>query len=471
MSAPFDRLPPWDEEAEQALLGAALTSPASVLPEVQPLVEPADFFKASAGHAFAAALAIWERGEGVNVVTVAHEMESRGQLEEAGGYEFLRDCMARWPGAGAQWYAEIVRRDATYRTLLQVFAAAMQRAYEAPAEIGDVLRGVEDRLFEVRSRLGRGTADTSAAALVSDDSYLRGLEDFMANPRALRGTSTGWRRLDSLLDGLAPGRLITIGAGTSIGKSLFSQNLTRYLGRHGVATLTFPTEMRARDHAERMTWMEAGIDRYEVRRRGAATEEEREAVAAAAVSGVATWPVYYVEGHPTLATVRSEVRRHKALYGIGGFFVDHLGFIRAKGENEIAQIRAKTQALKELTVSEGVWCVLTSHVNRASQGSHSMTDAVAGPVEYGDWLSLRDLYGSSGIEQDADQVVLLTPVFWQRGEWLPATRKRISADGGVRFVLADVAKNRWGELGSMPYEVQWAGAGGRLVEMRGEPLS
>ena len=49
---------------------------------------PEDFFREKNGWAYEACLALWDRGEAINQMTVAHELARRGRLEELGGVAY-----------------------------------------------------------------------------------------------------------------------------------------------------------------------------------------------------------------------------------------------------------------------------------------------------------------------------------------------------------------------------------------------
>ena len=56
-----------------------------------------DFFRETHGWAYDACLALWERNESVNQVTVAHELDRRGRLESVGGLSFLSQLITDLP--------------------------------------------------------------------------------------------------------------------------------------------------------------------------------------------------------------------------------------------------------------------------------------------------------------------------------------------------------------------------------------
>ena len=80
-NAPLSNVP-HSLEAERSVLGAVLIDN-DLLNRVVPVVTSDDFFRESHAWTYEACLALWERSEVVNQVTVAHELDRRGHLEAA----------------------------------------------------------------------------------------------------------------------------------------------------------------------------------------------------------------------------------------------------------------------------------------------------------------------------------------------------------------------------------------------------
>ncbi|HWO94619.1 MAG TPA: DnaB-like helicase N-terminal domain-containing protein, partial [Dehalococcoidia bacterium] len=116
----IEKLPPHDTEAEEAVLASLLVDPEAVA-RVAGTLRPNDFFTQRNGWVYQACLALWERNEAVNELTVAHELARAGQLEEAGGLTYLSRIIAELPTpVGVEHYARIVERDALYRRLIGI---------------------------------------------------------------------------------------------------------------------------------------------------------------------------------------------------------------------------------------------------------------------------------------------------------------------------------------------------------------
>ena len=114
-----DRLPPSDEAAEQAVLGSILIEGDS-LSEVSVIIKANDFYTERNKWVYEACLSLYNRGEPINQISVAHELSSTDKLESIGGEGFLSNLIANVPtSVYASHYAQIVNRTSTMRNLIK----------------------------------------------------------------------------------------------------------------------------------------------------------------------------------------------------------------------------------------------------------------------------------------------------------------------------------------------------------------
>src|SRR3970040_430380 len=131
-----EKLPPHDIEAEEAIIASLLVDPEAIY-RVAPTLKPEDFFREKNAWAFEACLALWERNESINQITVSHELARRGRLEEGGGAASLSRLVTETPpSVGVAPYAGLVQRDYSYRRLIRAAGQIAQMAYQAPPAVG-----------------------------------------------------------------------------------------------------------------------------------------------------------------------------------------------------------------------------------------------------------------------------------------------------------------------------------------------
>lgn len=149
----MNKLPPHDIDAEEAVI-ASLMVDANALVKVAPILRPGDFFREVNAWAYEGCLALADRGEAINQITLAHELARCGRLEEVGGITYLSRLIAELPtpiGVGS--YAQIVQRDAVYRRLIDAAGKITQMGYQAGPDLEAVLLRAHELLEAVRNRV------------------------------------------------------------------------------------------------------------------------------------------------------------------------------------------------------------------------------------------------------------------------------------------------------------------------------
>ncbi|HMO94851.1 MAG TPA: replicative DNA helicase, partial [Tepidiformaceae bacterium] len=373
--APLERLPPHDIEAEEAVIASLMVDPQAMLAVIG-ILKPVDFFREKNGWVYDACVSLWNRDEVINQITVAHELATKDLLEDVGGQTYLADVIRRLPTSlGAEFYARIVKRDATYRGLIHAATGIMQMAYEAPAEIEGVFSRAEDLIQRLRG--GENFRDFVHIRQLLD-AYLDQDPDEIERIE-LSAIRTGYSDLDTLLSGLKRSDLIIVGARPSVGKSSFALGIARNSAIEQKANVAFfSLEMSSEQLAIRLLSAESGVDSSRLRL-GQNTEiEERRVVAAAArLSEANIW----FDDSPmlTVAELRAKARR---LAGeskqLDLIVIDYLQLMQGEGgpggrENRVQEISYISRTLKGLARELDVPIVALAQLSRAIENRHPRT--------------------------------------------------------------------------------------------------
>ena len=151
MSREQHQLPPHDVAAEEAALGAALLS-ADALAVVLERLAQDDFYRPAHRTIYAAIRTLHSRGEPVDPVTVAGELNRSGAFADVGGASFLHDLVAGVPtAANTAYYTATVAACAKVRRVIDLGHQLVQVGFEEP---GNADRAVE-LAREVLEELGR----------------------------------------------------------------------------------------------------------------------------------------------------------------------------------------------------------------------------------------------------------------------------------------------------------------------------
>jgi hypothetical protein len=134
---------PQNIDAEERVIGAMMISAKAIDASAEVLGNGADFYRASHMQIYRAARELHSRGEPVDTVTLAAELERKGKLEEIGGRVRIKELAAVVPAASnVAHYARIVAEEAAKRALLREIEPLAERARNGgldPAEARAVL--------------------------------------------------------------------------------------------------------------------------------------------------------------------------------------------------------------------------------------------------------------------------------------------------------------------------------------------
>jgi len=436
--APFEKLPPHDIEAEEAVVASILVDPEAIY-HVAPILKPSDFFREKNGWVYEACLSLWSRDEAINQITVAHELARQERLEPAGGQSYLADIIRTLPTSlGAEFYAGLVKRDSTYRGLIHASTAIMGMAYEAPADVDTVFGRAEELLHRLRG--GENFRDFVHISQLLQ-AYLDQDADELER-RDLAAIRSGYSDLDTLLGGIKRSDLVIVGARPSVGKSSFALGIARNAAVVQKANVVFfSLEMSSEQLAVRLLSAESGVDSTRLRL-GQQTElEERRVIRA---TGVLSEANIWFDDTPVLtaAELRAKARRIHSEKGVDLIIIDYLQLMAGEGanqrqENRVQEISHISRTLKGLARELDVPIIALAQLSRAIENRHPRT-----PM-------LSDLRDSGSIEQDADVVMFLSreDMYVTVEQWLQQNPQMPAEAYPKGVAQVHVAKHRNGPTG------------------------
>jgi replicative DNA helicase len=430
----FDRLPPHDIQAEESVLASLMVDSEAVL-RVAPILHPNDFFRETNAWTYDACLSLFDRNESVNQVTVAHELSRKGRLEEVGGLAFLSRLVTDLPTAvGVEHYAQIVKRDATYRQMVSVASTVAQIAYDGGPDLEASLSKAEALVYALRS-----------GEKLRDFVHIRDYLDTYLEPGDAETTMpyggnvrTGLSELDSLLGGLNPSDLIIVAARTGVGKTSLMLNFARNaaVGQHRRVAF-FALEMAGEQLAQRLLAAEARVDSARLRL-GLHSEAEESRIMHA--HGTLSQAEIYVDDSAAIQIpeLRAKAMRLHRDHGLDLIVVDYLQLVHAsRNDNRVQEISYITRSLKELARELNLPVVAGSQLSRATEQRQPHI-----PM-------LSDLRESGSIEQDADVVLFIyrEEVYQNRDEWESNNPDRAAKPYPQGKAQLIVAKHRNGPTG------------------------
>ncbi len=405
-----ERLPPHDIDAEESLIGSILID-GEALTRVTSFLKPRDLYGEKNRWCYEACLALFDRGEAINQVSIAHELSLNERLEGIGGPAYLSHLVQVVPtSVHIEHYARIVQRTSVMRQIIHAGGEIAAIGYEAGPDADAALRRAEEALFRVRS--GRGARDFTHIRDVLD-SYMEESGAMQASAADhLAPVATGFPDLDELLgDGLQRSDLIVLAARPSMGKSTLAFNIAQHAAGTGNIVGVFSLEMGSEQIGLRLLAGEVNIDSHRLRRGPINDEEER--CLLDAIGALSDLPIY-IDDAPLQSVVemRGKARRLQSERGLDLLVVDYLQLISGGGsgwrsDNRVQEMGDISRSLKGLAKDLDIPVLACSQLNRAPEQRPNHR-----PL-------LSDLRESGSIEQDADVVAFIyrEDVYTTREEW------------------------------------------------------
>jgi replicative DNA helicase len=213
----YDRTPPQDIAAEQSVLGGMLLSKDAIADVVE-VVHGHDMYRPAHETIYEAILDLYGRGEPADPVTVAAELQKRGELGRVGGAPYLHTLVSSVPtAANAGFYAQIVRERAVLRRLVEAGTRIVQMGYGGDGDVDDIVDRAQAEVYGVTDR--RIAEDYLPIADIMEGT-LDEIEAIGSRGGEMVGVPTGFADLDALTNGLHPGQMIVVAARPAIGKAL-----------------------------------------------------------------------------------------------------------------------------------------------------------------------------------------------------------------------------------------------------------
>jgi replicative DNA helicase len=382
-------------EVERSLLGAVLIDGA-LLARVMEFLAPDDFAHEAHRSVYEAALALADRREGVDLVTVQSELEKTGRLERAGGAAYLASLVDLVPDVeNIESYARLVRESSLRRLVILQSRRAIRDAVTAP-DAETVLENAQRELVEIaKGSIKGGFVKLSHIADKNEEE----IQKIHGRGTMLTGLPSGFTRLNALTQGLQKTDLIVVAARPGMGKTAFALNIASHLTIHQKNVVGFfSLEMSREQLGFRIQCAEARVNLQRLRE-GRLSKEEKKALFFATQQ--MREAQLYVDDTPaiTLLEMRARALQLKQRTGLNALFVDYLQIMgtRGKVENRTQEVSAFSRGLKALAKELEVPVIALSQLSRRTEQRGSEKEPV-----------LSDLRESGAIEQDADVVLFLS---------------------------------------------------------------
>ncbi|MDH3266538.1 MAG: replicative DNA helicase, partial [Gammaproteobacteria bacterium] len=318
------KVPPHSIEAEQSLLGGLMLDHKS-WDKIADVVSADDFYRKDHRLIFAAIASLAEEANPCDVVTVSEQLDNNGQLESAGGLEYLASLANETPGAAnARSYARILRERSMLRMLITAGNEISGAAFTTDGRnASEIIDEAERLVFEIAESGSRGRSGFKALKQILPAAVDR-IDMLHQSDGDITGIPTGYTEFDKLTAGLQPGDLVVIAGRPSMGKTTLAVNIAENAAIGGqVPTAIFSMEMPSQQLAFRMISSLGRVNQTHLRT-GNFPDEDWSRINTA-VQLMSDAPIF-IDDTPGLSPteIRARARRLQREHGLGLIVVDYL---------------------------------------------------------------------------------------------------------------------------------------------------
>lgn len=428
----IERIPPHSEEAEKAVLGAAMLDKDALLMALEK-VKAEYFYNEAHREIFDAIFEIYRENKPVDMLTVCEKLKSRNTIKMAGGRTYIATLTMDIPSvSNASEYAKIVAEKATARKLIKSTEEITNICYTEEMKVENLLDYAEQNIFEIaQQKQSRDYVPISEIMIEN----LNDIDLAAKNAGKLQGLTTGFKDLDAKMGGLQKSDLIIIAARPSMGKTAFALNIAQQAAvKGGASVIIFDLEMENRKLGQRMLSAESRVEISKLKE-GNLQRKDWERVSAS-VDTLSKAKIH-IDDTPgiSLMEIKNKCRRLKAEKGLDLVVIDYLQLMNYEGkaESRLQEVSALSRNLKLLAREMECPVIVLSQLSRAVEKREDKR-----PM-------LSDLRESGAIEQDADIVMFL-----HRDDYYDQEN-----EDSKGICEVNIAKNRNGETGKV--ELTWVG--------------
>jgi len=388
-------------ELERAVLGGLMLE-TERYDAVSEIIEFTDFEGQDHQNIFQSMGELVNSNKPLDPLTVSDRLDSKNLLTRAGGKNYLIDLASTSPSAAnLEAYAGMIRQKSISRRLMKINSEISELIINPQGkDAAELLDEAETKIFSLNDEASRRSTNIQKLDELIPQSIER-MNEIAKNGSSLLGASTGYKDLDSKLQGLQDGDLIIVAARPSMGKTALSMNIVENLVLNkdilgGV--LVFSLEMPAESLTTRLLASNAKIDQQKVRSASMNQSDLKKFMESS--SKLKDLPLY-IDDSSMLSPMELRARARRIARqepnGLSLIVVDYLQLMQlpTSQENRVNQISEISRSLKMLAKELNVPVIALSQLNRAVEQRPNKRPIMA------------DLRDSGAIEQDADVILFI----------------------------------------------------------------
>ncbi|MFC2068047.1 replicative DNA helicase, partial [Chloroflexota bacterium] len=377
-------------DAEESVIGSLLIE--GVLTNGLGL-DPADFYYEVNSFCYSACKALAERGVSINQVTLAQELNEQGKLEAVGGAAYMSHLISVCATPlDCQYYADIVKRLAIYRRMIDATNKIALLGYGQGADVAEALNRADEILLSLRQN---GIASPIITPKQRVDMMSKRY-DSLYTAEAEIALPTGLKDLDGQIGGgLYAGEMIIVAARPSMGKTTLLMNIANSVAvSHTV--LVCSAEMSVEGITDRDIASVLGMTTNEVRR-GNYDSDTYSRIMGEGLQSVIDCNLHFYRESPLATSKIFQAGLNMQLrHGLDLIAVDYLGLLDDDyGNSQYERVGYVSRKLEQIAMKLNVPVLVAHQLNRALELRPDRRP------------QLHDLRDSGRVEEDADLVLFL----------------------------------------------------------------
>lgn len=310
--AGLNRPLPFADDAEKGLLSCMLQRP-DLIPEAP---APEAFYHEANRLVLVTMAAMYATSQHIDPVLLTHRMRDEGSLDKVGGAAAISELFAFVPIPNHwQFYRAIVAEKHALRTVITACASAANQLLNLDGSVT-----WQDAIAQALATVNEAdTLDTSAELPhrpISDilHDVFDKAQERQQNPGAIAGISTGIQGIDSVTGGMQQGRLWTVSAESSEGKSSLARQFIENACALGHAGVIYTYEMMDDEEGARILCSQGSIDSAALKIARLENRYDQDRLTRA-MKDVCSWDIAIVDvsGKTIEAITRDIARRRKRL--------------------------------------------------------------------------------------------------------------------------------------------------------------
>lgn len=388
-------------EAERAVLGGLMLETHRFDTVIQ-VIKDNDFDGKDHQIIFQSMAELIEENKPLDPLTVSEKLDNKNSLNKVGGKDYLIELATTTPSAAnLEAYAEIIRQRSITRKLIKTNSEISELINNPQGQDGlALLDKAESMIFALNDESSQDN-DTMESMKSLIPKTMDRLHELSEKKGGLIGASTGFKDLDTKLQGIQDGDLIVVAGRPSMGKTSLAMNLAENVlvdrDTKG-AVLIFSLEMPGESLTTRMLSGMCKLNQQNVRS-GQLKDNELKLLLQEGerLKNLPLW----IDDSSLLSPMelRAKARRlaRQEEHGLSLIVVDYLQLMQlpTSSENRVNQISEISRSLKSLAKELQVPVIALSQLNRAVEQRPNKRPIMA------------DLRDSGAIEQDADVILFI----------------------------------------------------------------